>query len=520
MSDRTFWRAINALAHPIAIIAIILLVLNDHLLKAQYTSWWTGKLSDVAGLIFAPLLLAALLALVTPHQWPRREAWIIGVALVSTGSIFALANTLPRAQAITNQTWDTLLGGQIVRWRDPTDLLALPALGAAWMLWRQASDRPPRVCVPRWAVVVGAGLAIMATSVLETDAGPVCFVRDGDSIFLGAARSTAEYLETYPKYFSIDGGLSWEDVPYTMSRDFDDEFWQKWRTSCRDHESSNTWQLEHQSALYRFERSRKIEVSHDDGDTWDTAYDLHWISSRARAQGLKRTNPSSSPSKPGGYLRSGPYDAISIEQTGLLIVAMGPDGLLVLNLDASWEWVAIDDHQFTGVLELEISVLDLWPALAIVVTAMLVSMATYLTAKSRYLITWITLLPLWFVWIASLFQSITVYPYATSTSPLQIHNGVAIAGLFAAPIIVTHLATAYFRQHDLRGLKRALLSVVLLTVMVVTGVFVGWQQFPHSFSFPAGWPIPALQCLIVAGVWVITEYQQHEESIQSENGEA
>ena len=95
MNNRAFWRAINALAHPIAIIAIILLVLNDHLLKAQYASWWTGKLSDVAGLIFVPLLLAALMALVAPQQWPRRDTWIIGVALILTGSIFALAMTWP-----------------------------------------------------------------------------------------------------------------------------------------------------------------------------------------------------------------------------------------------------------------------------------------------------------------------------------------------------------------------------------------------------------------------------------------
>ncbi|MBN1584730.1 MAG: hypothetical protein JXA89_28750 [Anaerolineae bacterium] len=42
------------LTDPPAIAAIGLLLLNDHVLKAAVPSWWTGKLSDLAGLYFSP----------------------------------------------------------------------------------------------------------------------------------------------------------------------------------------------------------------------------------------------------------------------------------------------------------------------------------------------------------------------------------------------------------------------------------------------------------------------------------
>ena len=44
-SNKAFWRAIHSLAHPVTIAAVIGLLLNDHLLRHNWPSWWTGKLS-------------------------------------------------------------------------------------------------------------------------------------------------------------------------------------------------------------------------------------------------------------------------------------------------------------------------------------------------------------------------------------------------------------------------------------------------------------------------------------------
>ena len=56
-------RAGSALTHPATVTALGVLLLNDLLFKALWPhSWLTGKLSDVAWLVFALPLLAFLLS--------------------------------------------------------------------------------------------------------------------------------------------------------------------------------------------------------------------------------------------------------------------------------------------------------------------------------------------------------------------------------------------------------------------------------------------------------------------------
>lgn len=48
------------LLHPIFIVGLLALLLNDHFLKDYYGNWWTGKLSDVVGIMILPLFLKFL----------------------------------------------------------------------------------------------------------------------------------------------------------------------------------------------------------------------------------------------------------------------------------------------------------------------------------------------------------------------------------------------------------------------------------------------------------------------------
>jgi len=48
------------------IVGLGLLLLNDHVLKATYGNWFTGKLSDVAGLLIFPLFLQFVFATAKP----------------------------------------------------------------------------------------------------------------------------------------------------------------------------------------------------------------------------------------------------------------------------------------------------------------------------------------------------------------------------------------------------------------------------------------------------------------------
>jgi hypothetical protein len=106
------------LLHPIALLAIATLIVNDRFLKAAWPSWWTGKLSDVAGMLFFPLLLSAVLG--------HRRACVIATMVA-----FALIKTWPPATAACEHVLG-LFNGDVVIVRDPTDLLALPFALWAW----------------------------------------------------------------------------------------------------------------------------------------------------------------------------------------------------------------------------------------------------------------------------------------------------------------------------------------------------------------------------------------------------
>jgi hypothetical protein len=132
-------------SHPLALVALIVLVVNDHLGKGIGPGWLTGKLSDLAFLVVAPVALAAALA----HLGlaPRRAS---RAALAAVGLGFTLLQLWPPL----GDTWVALVGGSHVA--DAADLLALPALALAPWCWRRA--RPLPLALP------AAALACVATS--------------------------------------------------------------------------------------------------------------------------------------------------------------------------------------------------------------------------------------------------------------------------------------------------------------------------------------------------------------------
>lgn len=141
-SNRPF---LTSLSHPVVVAAVAVLLLNDHLLKGSHPSWLTGKLSDFAGMVFFPLLLAALIELAMPsvRSSPQR---LLMAAVAATGFAFAAVQLIPAA----TQLYETVLGA--LQWPlrvaldptaslaraavtpDPTDLIAIPAILVAWWI--------------------------------------------------------------------------------------------------------------------------------------------------------------------------------------------------------------------------------------------------------------------------------------------------------------------------------------------------------------------------------------------------
>ncbi|MCB9754964.1 MAG: hypothetical protein H6713_33930 [Myxococcales bacterium] len=150
------------LLHPLALTAVAVLLVNDHVLKARWPGLVSGKLSDVAGLVYFPLLLQAI---VEAPRWARARyrpsPAILLVCVLITGLVFALVNLWAPATSLYERgfgavRWCLLDGG----WRtggaprpvtltpDPTDLLALPSLWLAWRLGRAPDERARRRCGP------------------------------------------------------------------------------------------------------------------------------------------------------------------------------------------------------------------------------------------------------------------------------------------------------------------------------------------------------------------------------------
>jgi hypothetical protein len=136
-------RTSDALVHPVVVSALSLWLLNDHVLKHAYANWWTGKLSDAAGLIVFPCFLAVLIELVSPLRRVLSEEQRLVLAVVTTMLAFtAVKLWLPAAWSyqwglgLAQWPWHALNAAlanralphlsAVALSMDPTDLWTLP----------------------------------------------------------------------------------------------------------------------------------------------------------------------------------------------------------------------------------------------------------------------------------------------------------------------------------------------------------------------------------------------------------
>ena len=131
------------------ILAVAILLLNDFVLKDMLHNWFTGKLSDFAGVFFLPLFFAVV--------FPKRIK-----ELVIASALFFVYWKSPLSEGLIN-TINSFNGFNYVRVVDYTDLIALSVLPLAYYVyaniekWRTVKVSP---AIP-FAI---AGFAMMATS--------------------------------------------------------------------------------------------------------------------------------------------------------------------------------------------------------------------------------------------------------------------------------------------------------------------------------------------------------------------
>lgn len=161
MTNRSQWQALRS---PIFWLALVVLVANDHLLKGSglLPGWLTGKLSDFAGLVVAPVLLATLLRARSPAA---RAACFAAVS----GIFVAVKLSPAAARAVEQLLRQVGIHGRI--WSDASDLLALSVLPLAWC-WLGPSQSVEHTSRPLRIVERLGGAAAMLACLATTEYVP------------------------------------------------------------------------------------------------------------------------------------------------------------------------------------------------------------------------------------------------------------------------------------------------------------------------------------------------------------
>ncbi|KQW47601.1 hypothetical protein ASC77_14245 [Nocardioides sp. Root1257] len=147
------------LLHPIALIALVVLVVNDHWMKAAWPGTAVGKISDFAGLVVFPLALLSLVEL--GRRALHRPATgsfdsIAAVMVCGLGFLFVKTTELGRdayAWAVGSVRWPVQAFGGWLHGEEPspvhpigvvrdvTDLVALAALVVPYALIRSRARK-------------------------------------------------------------------------------------------------------------------------------------------------------------------------------------------------------------------------------------------------------------------------------------------------------------------------------------------------------------------------------------------
>ncbi len=304
------------LGHPVTVAAIGVLIVNDLVLKPAWPGVVTGKLSDVAGMLVAPPLLALFVAYAAriARRVPPGGRTAAG-AIALTGVLFAWMKTTGTGAEAATRAWAVLVPSSWVV-ADPTDLLALPALAVAWLVWRRAALPPRRDAARARALVVlpAAVFAVTATSAVPpAPSAHAVEVRDG------------EIVVAVPDWFTIasaDGGRSWHEWKGSRSR------------SPSSAPATRACVPSDPGRCYRVVPNRlRVEQTSDGGATWTAAWEI----SRGRQGWLDRVYENPDPL--GERSGAAASQAVAVQEVPgghVVAVANGTDGVVLRDVSGRW----------------------------------------------------------------------------------------------------------------------------------------------------------------------------------------
>ena len=315
-------RCASALTHPVTIASLVVLLLNDALFKSLWPdSWVTGKLSDLAWVVFASPLLAFVLSLFL-GRWLFGRRAVIVTAYVGLPALYAAFNTFEPVHDRILWGLSLVSGGTAGSPLDPTDSLVIPVgLGIAGWVWCRRPVGPDRLRVR--LALLAAGVATFATVATDHPGADFGLRNVGiasDGTVVAAARTHGRSFH----HRSNDGGLSWTPD----NRRADKIAWGGSKVGTP-------------LGMYMIKGSRIVVVTAD--NRREIVYTAAYLQNDANVWMQKNTTTSLGDRE----LGTEPYSVVYDERSGNVIVAMGLQGVLVGTPDGQWSRVAVGRHSPT-----------------------------------------------------------------------------------------------------------------------------------------------------------------------------
>ena len=330
IASRSRAAVLTWLAHPVTVLALALLTVNDHLLKAAYPGPVTGKLSDLAGLVVAPPVVATVAVFAT-RRLPAAVA--AHGAILAVGAAFALTKAYPPGAVAASALWSLVRGPSVIL-ADRTDLATLPILAlVAWIAgrargrpdpgraWRLRPDLARRLSI--LVVLPAATLAIAATSAVYYPSA-VTVVPWHSEIAVGVAYTFQEPVPGKASAWRVSAdGATWRDLPPQEEPGFDAAGRSPVTERCAPAPATRE--------CYRVVPTHlRVEQSNDGGATWSVSWEITDQRRDLLAYQYPKISDVSTDlasralaisARPGGYV---------------VVVANGRDGLAVRDVSGDW----------------------------------------------------------------------------------------------------------------------------------------------------------------------------------------
>ena len=286
----------SALADPWFVIAVVVLVLNDHVLKTAAPGLVTGKLSDFAGLFVFAAILGVLI-----------RSRSVSVAMSAIG--FVALKTLPAVALMAAP----LLGG--VTRSDASDLVALVVLLPAWCWLRRTTN--DGIETSGWRAIIGAvGGAAAVMSITATSCAAPSQV-----IHLGRASDGSVVAEVDDE---LRGGRS-------FARSVDGQHWTRAATKPAGPIGDARYACLSDGMCFRVAVGGGVQVRNS--GRWRTAFRF------SDEQNLRRDQRVGSCADSVPFFRS-----VAIVGSGVdegVVVAIGSDGVLRRDARGGWHRQAV-----------------------------------------------------------------------------------------------------------------------------------------------------------------------------------